>query len=104
MPMRRRNDNPEARLEKRLTELVDERGGLCLKWISPDNPGVPDRIVLTPDGRTIFVELKTEIGSLQNIQKWQHNRLVQRRADVRTLKGLEQVKAFVEEVLPQHEV
>ncbi|MEG2050908.1 MAG: hypothetical protein RR012_01260 [Oscillospiraceae bacterium] len=50
---KRRNSTPEARAEKRLEELVHERGGLCYKFISPCNPGVPDRIVITPDGRTI---------------------------------------------------
>lgn len=97
--MARKHDNPEARLERRLEELVLSRGGLCYKFESPGNPGVPDRIVITPDGRTIFVELKTEVGSMQRIQRWQHERMQACRADVRTLKGLEQVKAFVQEVL-----
>lgn len=75
-------------------------GGLCFKFVSPGNPGVPDRIVITPAGRTVYVELKTEVGRLAAIQKWQHEELRKRGADVRTLKGLEQVKAFVEEVFP----
>ena len=61
----------ESEIEKRLVRKVRERGGLCYKFISPANPGVPDRIVVTPDGRTIYVELKTEIGRLANIQRWQ---------------------------------
>ena len=80
--------------------MVRERGGLCFKFVSPGNPGVPDRIVITPAGRTVYVELKTEVGRLAAIQKWQHEELRKRGADVRTLKGLEQVKAFVEEVFP----
>ena len=80
--------------------MVRERGVLCFKFVSPGNPGVPDRIVITPAGRTVYVELKTEVGRLAAIQKWQHEELRKRGADVRTLKGLEQVKAFVEEVFP----
>lgn len=90
----------EAAIEARLVKMVRSRGGLCYKFVSPSNPGVPDRIVITPGGRTIYVELKTEIGRLANIQRWQLDEMRRRGADVRVLKGLEEVKAFVEEVMP----
>lgn len=88
----------ESSIEARLVRMVRDRGGLCYKFVSPGNPGVPDRIVITPAGRTVYVELKTEVGRLAAIQKWQHDEMRKRGADVRTLKGLDQVKAFVEEV------
>lgn len=90
----------ESAIEARLVKMVRERGGLCYKFVSPGNPGVPDRIVITPAGRTIYVELKTEVGRLANIQKWQLDEMRARGAEVRVLKGLDQVKAFVEEVMP----
>lgn len=80
--------------------MVRDRGGLCYKFVSPGNPGVPDRIVITPGGQTIYVELKTEVGRLAAIQKWQHEELRKRGAEVRTLKGMEQVRAFIQEVFP----
>ena len=88
----------ESKIEARLVSLVRARGGLCYKFVSPGNPGVPDRIVITPDGRTYYVELKNEVGRLSSIQKWQHEELRKRGVDVRTLKSIEQVCAFVEEV------
>ena len=88
----------ESEIEKRLVRKVRECGGLCYKFISPANPGVPDRIVVTPDGRTIYIELKTEIGRLANIQRWQIKQLRERGADVRVLKGLPEVEAFIGEV------
>lgn len=90
----------ESSVEARLVKLVRARGGLCFKFVSPGNPGVPDRIVITPEGRTVYVELKTETGRLSAIQKWQHEEMRKRGAEVRTLKGLAQVLDFVEEVLP----
>ncbi|WP_418427931.1 VRR-NUC domain-containing protein [Anaerotruncus massiliensis (ex Liu et al. 2021)] len=90
----------ESAIEARLVKMVRERGGLCYKFVSPSNPGVPDRIVITPDGRSIYVELKTEIGRLATIQRWQLDEMRKRGADVRVLKGLEEVKAFVREVMP----
>lgn len=88
----------ESSIEAKLVRMVRAKGGLCYKFVSPGNPGVPDRIVITPAGRTIYVELKTEVGRLAAVQKWQQEEMRQRGAEVRTLKGLDQVRAFVEEV------
>ncbi len=91
----------ESAIEAWMVRAVRSRGGLCYKWVSPGTTGVPDRIVILPDGRTIYVELKTEAGRLSEIQKHIHAELRKRGADVRTLYGLDQVKAFIEEVLPR---
>ena len=88
----------ESTIEARLVREVKKRGGLCYKFTSPGSPGVPDRIVVLPGGTTVYVELKTEIGRLANIQKWQIGELRKRGATVRVLKGMEQVLAFLEEV------
>lgn len=90
----------ESTIEARLVREVKKRGGLCYKFTSPGNPGVPDRIVILPGGTTIFVELKTEIGRLAKIQQWQIEELRERGAEVRVLKGMDQVLAFLEEVMP----
>ena len=90
----------EKEIERRMVLEVKKRGGLCYKFVSPSNPGVPDRIVITPDGRVIFVELKTEIGRLSNIQKWQRSEMQKRGADVRVIKGWDAAKAFIEEIIP----
>lgn len=90
----------EAQIEKHLGKLIEQRGGLYFKFTSPNNPGVPDRIVITPSGKTIYVELKTSVGHLRRIQQWQIKRLRSCGADVRVIKGWEAAKAFVEEVMP----
>lgn len=88
----------ESTIEARLVREVRKRGGLCYKFTSPGSPGVPDRIVILPGGITVYVELKTEVGRLANIQKWQISEIQKRGATVRVLKGMEQVLAFLEEV------
>ena len=90
----------ESAIEARLVRMVRDRCGLCYKFVSPGNPGVPDRIVITPAGRTIYVELKAETGRLARIQEWQIDEMRKRGADVRVLRGLDEVKRFVEEVMP----
>lgn len=88
----------ESQIEARLVQGVKAKGGMCMKFISPGLPGVPDRIVITPTGRICFVELKTEIGRLASIQKWVIGELQKRGAEVRVVKGADAVKQFLEEV------
>lgn len=61
----------EKDIEKALGRMVGRLGGLCLKWVCPGWLGVPDRIVLLPGGRVIFVELKRpQGGKMSAMQKW----------------------------------
>lgn len=68
----------EKEIERRLRQTVEKHGGLCLKWVCPGWSGVPDRIVLLPGGRIIFVELKqARSGRLSAMQKWWAKKLVE---------------------------
>lgn len=49
----------EKLIEKKLREGVKQKGGIALKFFSPYFTGMPDRIVLLPEGKTFFVELKS---------------------------------------------
>ena len=91
----------ESEVEAMLVRGVQLRGGLCWKFVSPGRAGVPDRIVVLPGGRVIFVELKTDTGQLRPIQIYQHRELHARQADVRTLYGAKDVLAFLEEVMSE---
>ena len=67
----------EKDIERKLVNLVKRHGGLCLKWICPGWAGVPDRIVLLPGGRVVFVELKRPKGGQFNrLQDWWRHRLI----------------------------
>lgn len=50
----------ESRIEERLKSRVEKKcvGAVCLKFVSPGCSGVPDRLILLPGGKAIFVELK----------------------------------------------
>lgn len=61
----------ERDIERKLTGLVKRHGGLCLKWVCPGWSGVPDRLILLPGGRIIFVELKRpKGGQFSKMQEW----------------------------------
>lgn len=88
----------ESTIERHLVEGVKKRGGLCLKFVSPSSAGVPDRLIITAAGKVIFVELKTESGRLSKLQKYMIGEMRRRGADVRVLKGLDEVKQFLAEL------
>lgn len=88
----------EKEIERYLKKGIKQLGGLCFKFVSPGTAGVPDRIILTKSGRVIFVELKTDTGVLSKLQKYVIHTMTSRNADVRVLKGLNDVKAFLLEL------
>ena len=62
----------EKEIEKKLKARLEKSGCLVLKFVSPGNAGVPDRLIITPSGRMCFVELKRPGGKLRPLQKlWQ---------------------------------
>ena len=65
----------ESEIEARLVRGVKALGGVAYKFVSPGNVGVPDRLVVLPGGRVIFVELKAEGGRLSPMQRQQLARL-----------------------------
>jgi len=61
----------EKEIEQKLVALAKRYRGKCLKWVCPGWSGVPDRILLLPGGRVIFVELKRPQGGvLAKRQEW----------------------------------
>jgi hypothetical protein len=48
----------EKQIEQKLVAEVRRRGGMALKFVSPSYSGMPDRLVLLPDGKMAFVEVK----------------------------------------------
>lgn len=88
----------ESAIEKKFIRELRKLGCAAYKFVSPGNGGVPDRIVITPRGRVVFVELKTDAGKLSPVQKAQVGRLRKHKQDVRVLYGPEGVAEFIEEV------
>jgi hypothetical protein len=85
----------ERDIEAYLRDRVREAGGWAPKWTSPGNAGVPDRIVILPPGRIIFVELKAPCGRPTKLQLMQHARLRQLGCDVRVIDSKQGVDELV---------
>jgi hypothetical protein len=78
----------ESDIEKILVREVKRLGGRAYKWVSPGNDGVPDKIVIFPDYRLVFVELKTDTGKLSALQSVQIKRLMELGQSVEVVKGI----------------
>lgn len=88
----------EKEIEKRLTTKLKNLGCLVYKFISPNNAGVPDRIVIYPGGRVDFIELKTLSGRLSPLQAAQIDKLKRKGAKVYIVVGLAGADDYVERV------
>jgi len=84
----------EKDIEEWLGKQVEKLGGIQFKFISPGNPGVPDRIYIFPGGQVYFVELKQELGRMSRIQKWQRDRFRQMGCRFSLVKGMDQAREF----------
>lgn len=69
-----------------------------MKFVSPGNDGVPDRIVVLPGGGVIFIELKSTQGKLMANQRVQISRLRKQGALVFVLTGMLDAKLFLDDI------
>lgn len=58
----------EKIIERKLVELTKQKGGLCIKLLTYQFIGLPDRMCLFPGGKVIFVELKSTGEKPKKIQ------------------------------------
>lgn len=88
----------EANVEKYLIKYVKAKGGLCLKFLSASMRGVPDRIVILPQGKIFFVELKSTGKKPRPEQLRVHKLFKSLGARVFTADSKETVRSVVNEV------
>ena len=88
----------ERDIERWLRLQIERLGGRALKFTSPGNDGVPDRIIFLPGGKVYLIELKSVGGRLSPIQVWQQENLRRLGVDVRTITGHAEAEAFIREL------
>jgi hypothetical protein len=88
----------ESKIEKALKNKVEEMGGMALKFVSPGMAGVPDRIVLIPKGRVVFIELKSPGKKLRPLQLKRKSQLELLGFKVYIIDSLQGIDGFVREV------
>ena len=80
-----------------VTETVRRRG-VALKFVSPGCMGVPDRIVMLPNGKIGFVELKAPGKKLRPIQARRIQQMRKMGFKVYVIDGMEQIGSVLDEI------
>lgn len=88
----------EKKVEKYLVKKAKELSCLCYKFVSPQNAGVCDRIVVK-DGRTYYVELKCQSGKLSELQLKFISDMANQGIEVYVLASAEEIDEFYKEVI-----
>lgn len=65
----------EKEIEKKFALEAKRRGGLAVKFVSPGLDGMPDRIVLMPEGKLAFVEVKAPGKRPRPLQVARHKQI-----------------------------
>lgn len=87
----------ESKIEQHLKNEIEKLNGMCLKFTSSIR-GVPDRIILLPENRIYFVELKNEKGRLSKTQKYVHKQFKKLGVHVYVPYSKSDVDKFIDEV------
>ena len=88
----------EKQIEKKLAEEAKKHGGIALKFVSPNFDGVPDRLVLIPDGHIAFVELKAPGKKPRPLQLARHRLLRSMGFRVYVIDRIEQIGGILDEL------
>nr|DAT74922.1 MAG TPA: Nuclease [Caudoviricetes sp.] len=89
----------EKDIEQALRRTVKARGGIALKFVSPNLNGVPDRLVLMPDGKAAFVELKAPGKKMRSLQIKRKRQLEALGFKVYCVDALEQIGGVIDEIV-----
>lgn len=87
----------EKDVERYLKKEVSKKGGMCLKWTSTVK-GVPDQIVLCPNGDTVFVEVKKSDGKLRPTQVKFHQKLVDLKQTIFTVNSKQKIDGLLKDL------
>ena len=88
----------EKQIENKLTIEAKKLGGIAVKFVSPSFDGMPDRLVLIPDGHIAFVELKAPGKKPRPLQLSRHRLLRSLGFRVYVIDSVEQIGGMLDEV------
>lgn len=89
----------EKKIESYLREQVKKHGGIAFKFVSPGYSGVPDRLVIMPSGKILFVEVKDTGKKLRPLQQSIINTLRALNARCEVVDSKEQINELVYDLL-----
>lgn len=88
----------ESVVEREFVKAVRKAGGLAYKLTSQTANGLPDRLVLFPFAKTVFVELKAPGKMLRPLQRKRRLQLMKLGFPVLCIDQPSQIEAFIQAV------
>ena len=88
----------EKKIEQKLVTAVKKHGGICPKFVSPGFDGMPDRLVLLPHGRFVFVEVKAPGEKPRPLQLSRYGMLQKLGYSVYVLDDVNQIGEILDEI------
>ena len=88
----------EREVEQALVHQVRTAGGIAPKLTSPNNAGMPDRLIILPQGKVCFIEVKAPGKKPRPLQLRQMDRLTNLGCMVRTLDHPNQIPELIHEI------
>ena len=88
----------EKQIENKLTAAVKKHGGIALKLVCPSFAGMPDRLILLPDGHIGFAELKAPCKKPRPLQLSRHRLLREMGFAVYVIDDPEQIGGMIDEL------
>ena len=88
----------EKTIEQKLVQATKRMGGIAPKFLSPGMDGMPDRIVLLPNGKCGFVEVKQKGMKPRPLQLARHEKLRNLGYKVYVLDDIKQIGGILHEI------
>lgn len=88
----------ERQIERKLVKAVKAAGGIAPKLTCPGFDGMPDRMVLMPEGRIGFIEVKAPGEKPRLLQLSRHRLLRRLGFKVYVLDGEEQIGGIIDDI------
>ena len=86
----------ESSIESTVCKHAQKLGLLQYKFTSPGRAGVPDRLLIAPDGTVFMIEFKTPTGRLSPLQINEHRRLSEHNVAVYVVDNVAEGKRIVD--------
>jgi hypothetical protein len=88
----------EKVIEQKLAAAIKKAGGIALKFVSPGFDGMPDRLLLLPDGKIAFVEVKAQGKKPRSLQLARHRLLRKLGFYVYVIDSADQIGGMLDEI------
>lgn len=88
----------EKQIENKVKAAVKKNGGIALKLVCPSFAGMPDRLILLPDGHIGFAELKAPGKKPRPLQLSRHRLLRALGFAVYVIDDPEQIGGMIDEL------